>query len=177
MNLEALLETLPAYAKDLKLNMGSVLRQPELTPNQLWGTAVACAMAARNARLRDAIFEEAAKAIEPAVMEAAKAASAIMGMNNIYYRFQHLVEHPKYATIPARLRMNILRMHGTSSVDFELFCEAVSAIHGCGACVASHDRVVRDKGLAEESVLAAIRIASVVHAIAVVLDAETPAAA
>ena len=175
MNLEALLETLPAYAKDLKLNMGSVLRQPELSPNQLWGTAVACAMASRNARLRDAIYEEAVKAIEPAVMEAAKAASAIMGMNNIYYRFQHLVENPKYSTIPARLRMNILRIHGTSAVDFELFCEAVSAINGCGACVASHDKVVREKGLSEETVLAAIRIASVIHAVAVVLDAEAAA--
>jgi alkyl hydroperoxide reductase subunit D len=173
MPLEALLETLPTYAKDLKLNLGTVLRQPELTPNQLWGTAVACAMASRNAILRTAIFEEAAKAIEPAVLEAAKAASAIMGMNNIYYRFQHLAEHPKYATIPARLRMNILRMHGTSSADFELFCEAVSAIHGCATCVASHDRIVREKGLSEETILAAIRIASVIHAVAVVLDAES----
>lgn len=174
MNLEGLLESLPGYAKDLKLNLGTVLRQPELSVNQLWGTAVACAMASRNALLREAIFEEAGKVLEPAVMEAAKAASAIMGMNNIYYRFQHLVEHPKYATIPARLRMNVLRMHGTSAVDFELFCEAVSAINGCGTCVASHDRVVREKGLSEETILAAIRIASVIHAVAVVLDAERP---
>jgi lipoyl-dependent peroxiredoxin subunit D len=172
MTLEALLETIPAYAKDLKLNLGSVLRQTELTPNQLWGTAVACAIASRNAALRQTILEEAGKVLEPAVMEAAKAASAIMAMNNIYYRFQHLVEHPKYATIPARLRMNVLRMHGTSAVDFELFCEAVSAINGCGACIASHDGVVREKGLSEETVLAAIRIASVIHAVAVVLDAE-----
>lgn len=173
MSLEALLESLPAYAKDLKLNLGAVLRQPELTPNQIWGTAVACAIASRNATLRNVILEEAGKAIEPQVVEAAKAASAIMGMNNVYYRFLHLVEHPKYSEIRAGLRMNMLRMHGTSPVDFELFCEAVSAINGCGACVASHDRVVREKGLSEETVLAAIRIASVVHAVAVVLDAES----
>ncbi len=173
MSLEALLESLPAYAKDLKLNLGSVLRQTELTPNQTWGTAVACAIAARNEALRRAILEEAGKVMEPTVVEAAKAASAIMGMNNIYYRFLHLAEHPKYSEIPARLRMNMIRMHGTSPIDFELFCEAVSAINGCGACVASHDRVVRGKGVSEETVLAAIRIASVIHAVAVVLDAET----
>jgi len=169
-SLEALLESLPAYAKDLKLNMGSVLRQTELTPNQTWGTAVACALASRNASLRQAIFEEAGRVIEPAVVEAAKSASALMGMNNIYYRFQHLSEHAKYSQIPSRLRMNAIRTHGISHADFELFCEAVSAIHGCGACVAAHDRVVREKGISEESVLAAIRIASVIHAIAVVMD-------
>ncbi|MBS1834288.1 MAG: carboxymuconolactone decarboxylase family protein [Acidobacteria bacterium] len=176
MSLEALLESLPAHAKDLKLNLGAVLRQTELTPTQLWGTAVACAYASRNAQLRDVIVEEAGKVLEPVAMEAAKSASAIMGMNNIYYRFLHLVEHPKYAEIPARLRMNVIRMHGIAPVDFELFCVAVSAINGCGACMASHDRVVREKGLAEESVLASVRIASVIHAVAVVLDGATPAA-
>ncbi|BDC52511.1 alkyl hydroperoxide reductase AhpD [Bryobacterales bacterium F-183] len=177
MSLEALLESLPAYAKDLKLNLGTVLRQTELTPNQLWGTAVASAYASRNAQLRDAIEQEASKVLEPVVLEAAKSASAIMGMNNIYYRFLHMVEHPKYAEIPARLRMNVIRMHGISHVDFELFCVAVSAINGCGACVASHDRVVREKGLSEETVLASVRIASVIHAVASVLDGITPAAA
>jgi alkyl hydroperoxide reductase subunit D len=175
MSLDSLLESLPAYAKDLKLNLGTVLRQVELTPNQTWGTAVACVIASRNAKLRDVILEEAGKVIEPAVIEAAKAASAVMGMNNIYYRFLHIVEHPKYAEIPARLRMNMIRMHGISPVDFELYCTAVSAINGCGACVASHDNVVRGKGVGEETVLACIRIASVIHAVAVVLDAETPA--
>jgi alkyl hydroperoxide reductase subunit D len=37
MSLEQLLDTLPEYAKDLKLNMSSVLRQPELTEQQIWG--------------------------------------------------------------------------------------------------------------------------------------------
>jgi alkyl hydroperoxide reductase subunit D len=38
--------------------------------------------------------------------------------------------------------------------------------------VDSHEKVLRDKGVTEEQVLAAVRIASVIHAIAVVLDAE-----
>jgi alkyl hydroperoxide reductase subunit D len=40
MELEQLLETCPEYAKDLKLNLGAVLRQTELTERQTWGTAV-----------------------------------------------------------------------------------------------------------------------------------------
>ena len=95
-----------------------------------------------------------------------------MGMNNIYYRFQHLSSNENYRTMPARLRMNILRSHGIDAVDFELWCAAVSAINGCGVCLDSHEKVVRGKGLSEESVLAAIRLASVVHGIATALDAE-----
>ena len=45
MNLEQLLSAVPEYAKDLKLNLGNVTSQPELTPQQAWGTAVSCAIA------------------------------------------------------------------------------------------------------------------------------------
>ena len=65
-------------------------------------------------------------------MFAAKGAAAMMGMNNIFYRFRHLSSNEKYATMPARLRMQIIARHGSDPVDFELWCLAVSAINGCG---------------------------------------------
>jgi alkyl hydroperoxide reductase subunit D len=172
MNLEHLMDTVPAYAKDLKLNLSSVMQQPDLTPQQAWGSALACAIAARNPQLLSAISAEAAKLLSPEAVEAAKAAAAIMGMNNVFYRFHHLTTNQKYSTMPARLRMNVLRTHGIEHVDFELFCLAVSAINACDKCVDSHEKVVREKGLGEENVLAAVRIASVIHALASVFDAE-----
>ncbi len=105
------------------------------------------------------------------MLEAAKAAAAIMGMNNIFYRFHHLSSNEKYSTMPARLRMNGLRGHGVADVDFELWCLAVSAINGCGKCVDAHEKVVREKGATEELVMAIVRVTSVIHAIGVVLDA------
>jgi alkyl hydroperoxide reductase subunit D len=172
MNLEALMDSVPAYAKDLKLNLSSVTSQTELTQQQIWGTAVASAVASRNPELLAAIVDEAAKHVSAQVIEAAKAAAAIMGMNNIYYRFHHLSKNEKYATLPARLRMNIIRSHGVEAADFELWCVAVSAINACGKCVDAHERVLREKGITEESINAAIRIASVIHGLAVMLDAE-----
>jgi lipoyl-dependent peroxiredoxin subunit D len=169
MTLEQLLDTLPDYAKDLKLNMGSVLRQPELTEQQAWGTAVCCAIASRNAALLESIVEEAGKHLSEQAMFAAKGAAAIMGMSNVFYRFRHLSTNEKYATMPARLRMQIIGRHGGDPVDFELWCLAVSAINACGACVDSHEHVLREKGVNEETILAAVRIASTVHAIAGVL--------
>lgn len=172
MTLESILDTLPEYARDLKLNLSTLLRQAELTPQQTWGTALAAAMAAGSPRLLRAVAAEAAKSLSPEAANGAKAAAAIMGMNNIYYRFTHLVENPKYGTIPARLRMNVIRSHGADPVDFELWCLAVSAINGCGACMASHERAVREKGVREETVAAAVRLASVIHAVAGVVEAE-----
>lgn len=173
MTLDQLLERIPAYAKDLRLNITAVLRQTELNSQQLWGTAVASAIASRNPDVTGTILNEAALHLAPEALEAAKAAAAIMGMNNIYYRFQHLTENEKYRTIPARLRMNVIRTHGVPQIDFELWCIAASAINGCAACVAAHERVVLEKGFTEEGILACIRIASVIHGLAAVLDSET----
>ncbi len=176
MNLEAILDSVPAYAKDLKLNFSAVMAQTELTKQQAWGTAIASAMAARNPEITEAVLTDAANQLSPQALDAAKAAAAIMGMNNVYCRFHHLSANEKYSTIPARLRMNILRGHGIEPVDFELWCTAVSAINACGRCVTAHEKVLRDKGVGEESILAAIRIASVIHGLATVFDAERLAA-
>src|SRR5262249_10462914 len=118
-----------------------------------WGTVVACAIASRNPAVISALLQEAESHLQPVAMQAAKGAAAIMGMNNVFYRFQHLSEHEKYSTIPARLRMNIIRTHGSDPIDFELWCVAVSAINACGKCITAHDRSLREKGVTEETVL------------------------
>ena len=172
MELEQLLNYVPDYAKDLKLNLGSVTHQPELTEQQTWGTVVACAVAVRSPQLLESVLAEAGKHLNEQAMFAAKAASAVMGMNNIFYRFRHLSTNEKYGAMPARLRMQVIAKHGSDPVDFELWSLAVSAINGCGACVDSHENVLRQKGVNEETILAAVRIASTIHALAGVFDAE-----
>ena len=171
MSVETFLESIPAYARDLKLNLGAVLRQTELTPQQIWGTALACAIASRNTAVLRAIEAESQSHLSPQAVEAARTAAAIMSMNNVYYRFLHLTDNSKYKEIPARLRMQGIRTHGVDHADFELWCTAVSAINNCQTCVASHEKVLREKGLTEEQVAAAVRIAAVIHATAVVFDA------
>ena len=177
MSIDTLKSTLPDYAKDLKLNLGSVLSAPELTEQQVWGVAVASALACRNTTVIRAVTEEARSHLSDAAMQAAKTAAAIMGMNNVYYRFTHLVSRKDYATLPAKLRMNALARPGIDTADFELFSLAVSAINGCGMCVDSHEKIVIDKGVGKEAVQTAVRIASVIHAVAATLDGEAAMAA
>ena len=175
MSIQTLKDRLPEYAKDLKLNLGSLAAETVLNETLKAGTFVASAYASRNPEVIAAINGEFGPKLAPADFTAAKAAAAIMGMNNVYYRFTHLAENPEYQRLPARLRMNVIGVPGTAKENFELWSLAVSAINGCGACIASHEKVVRAAGITAEQVQAAVRIAAVVHAVAVTLGAEAAA--
>lgn len=173
LTLDTLRDALPDYARDLKLNLGSVLSAtgaPGLNEKQIWMVALASAIAARNPAFARDIELLAGSFLGAAEITAARAAAAIMGMNNIYYRFVHLVDDAEYQQMPARLRMSVIGSPGVGKADFELMSMAVSAINGCGACVASHEQQLRSHGLGREAVQSAVRIAAVVHAVAGVLE-------
>ena len=167
MGIESLREQLPEFAKDIKLNISSVLSQIELTPRQAWGTALACARNSKNAQLYAAVLEDSAQHLNEQEINAANAAASLMAMNNIYYRFGYLSGDSEFASMPARLRMGMIRGHGVDAHDFELWCLAVSSINGCGKCVESHWQQLRDNGISREVALAAIRIAAVINALSV----------
>ena len=120
MSLESLKSLLPDYAKDLKLNLSSLAAETALTQQQLAGTFIASALASRQPQVIATINDEFAAKLEPAALNAAKAAAAIMGMNNIYYRFVHLAGGD-YKKMPARLRMNVMANPGVEKADFELW--------------------------------------------------------
>jgi len=171
--LDSIRDALPDYARDLKLNLGSVLAPtgaPGLTERQIWAVALGAAEASRSPAFAAAMRDLASAHLDAAYQTGARAAAAIMGMNNIYYRFLHLVEDPEYAQLPARLRMSVIGNPGIDRAEFELVSLAVSAINGCGSCVASHERQLRQHGLSREAVQSAVRIAATVHAAARVLD-------
>ena len=74
------------YAKDLKLNLGSITRSTELNEEQLWGTLLASAAATRNSQELSEIGAEAADILSAEAYHAALGAASIMGMNNVFYR-------------------------------------------------------------------------------------------
>ncbi|WP_020591127.1 carboxymuconolactone decarboxylase family protein [Kiloniella laminariae] len=172
MSVSDLKAMLPEYAKDLKLNITNVLTSTVLNEQQIWGAALASALASRNAAVIRAIESEAKEKLSADAYTAAKAASAIMGMNNIYYRFAHLSGNEDYLKLPARLRMNIIGRPGVDKLDFELWSLAVSAINGCGMCIESHEKQVAAGGISKEGIQDAVRIAAVMHAVAATLDGE-----
>jgi alkyl hydroperoxide reductase subunit D len=174
---DTLRDAIPEVARDIRLNLQAVLTSGSLTAAQRWGVAVASAAASRNQQLRDAVIEDARREVPEAVIEDGLAAAALMSMNNVYYRFRHLVGKPAYSEKPARLRMNRLVKPATSKTDFELFSLAVSAINACETCVRSHEAVVIEGGLSEDQVHDAVRLAATINAAAVSLElASVPTA-
>jgi alkyl hydroperoxide reductase subunit D len=175
--LDALKAEIPAYAKDLKLNLGSVIGTSTLPPQRLWGAVLATAVASRNSEVLRHLAADASEHLSPEAADAARSAAAIMAMNNIYYRSKHQLADAGiqgYDEIPARLRMQVIGTSGgVDKVDFEFWCLAVSAINGCGTCLSSHERVLREADVPREQIHDALRIAATVHAVAVTLESES----
>ena len=111
--------------------------------------------------------------LSEAAYNAAAGAAAIMAMNNVYYRFIHLCSDKSYGTMPAGLRMNLIGNPGVDKKAFELWSIAVSAINGCGLCIDSHEKKLRTEGATAESIQTAVKIASIIQAVAVTLEATT----
>lgn len=173
--LEAIRESLHDAARDQRINLQGVLGDGPLNDAQKWGTAIACAYASRNAKLAEALIEAAtAKGVEAATIEDARAAASLMGMNNVYYRFRHVIGKDAYKSKPARLRMTRIAKPASNKLDFELFCLAVSAVTFCEACIKSHEETVVNGGLSEDHVHDAVRIAAVVNAVAVSMQFSNP---
>ncbi|MEZ5893219.1 MAG: carboxymuconolactone decarboxylase family protein [Parvularculaceae bacterium] len=177
MRIEAIKDTIPDYAKDIRLNLGSIVGDTSVTDQQKWGALVSAAHAAGNHALMSAVFEDAKEHLSAEAFAAAQSAAAIMAMNNVYYRAVHLLSSKDYQTLPAKLRMNIIANPGVDKLDFELWSIAVSAINGCGMCLDSHEAVVRKAGATTTQVQTMLRIAAIIAAAAAVLNAEERGAA
>jgi alkyl hydroperoxide reductase subunit D len=173
MQLDDIRTALPPHAKDLRLNLESVLSEggaPGLTMKQIGAVALASAIAARHVPLTRAIETFAAERLDPTERDGIRAAAAMMGMTNVYYRFTHLVANKEYETLRASLRMNVMANPGVEKVAFEAASLAVSAVNGCGACLDSHEKTLRQHGVSAQGVQSIVRIASVIHAVAVTLE-------
>ncbi|MEO0786069.1 MAG: carboxymuconolactone decarboxylase family protein [Pseudomonadota bacterium] len=172
MSIDTLKSSLPDYAKDLKLNLGSLLNETILTDQQKYGCYLACAFAVGQPDVINAVAAEVDGKLSEEAKRAAKAAAAIMGMNNVYYRAVHLMKNDTYGTLPAKLRMNVIGAPGIEKADFELYSMAVSAVNGCGMCLDAHEVELRKHGMTSEQIQASLRIGAVVNAVSRVLAAE-----
>jgi alkyl hydroperoxide reductase subunit D len=168
MSLKEFAETLPDYAKDLRLNVGSLLNDQSLGDQRKYGLLLACAHGSGYRPIVAAAEAEAEGKLSAEAANAARAAAAVMAMNNVYYRFVHLASNPVYGTLPAKLRMNVIANPGIDKADFELFSLAVSAMNGCGMCIDSHERVLTQHNVKPEAIQTAARVGAVIKAVATV---------
>ncbi len=176
MSIENLKAALPEYAKDLKLNLGSISRTTVLDEEQLWGTLLASAAATRNAQVLAEIGAQAADNLSAQAYQAALGAVSIMGMNNVFYRGRGFLEG-QYDDLRAGLRMNIIANPGVDKANFELWSFAVSSVNGCSHCVVAHEHTLREAGVGREAVFEALKAAAIVCGVAQALTAAQTLAA
>lgn len=180
MSIDQLKDQIPDFAKDVRLNLASMMADETLSPQSKYGLLLASAIATRNPIVSTAMETAAGIVMTPAAVEAAKSAASVTAMNNVYYRFVHLASNPEYRMMPTRLRMNALGHPCVDRADFELWALAVSAINGCGACMDAHEKSLRQAGVSSDTIQTAVRFAAIVQSVAVAIEAAgrgTPQAA
>jgi len=168
MSLKTFAEGLPDFAKDIRLNVGSLVNDQTLGDQRKYGLILACAHGTGYKPIVDAAEAEVAGKLSDEAANAARSAAAVMAMNNVYYRFTHLAGNKEYLNMPARLRMNVIGAPGIDKADFELFSLAVSAMNGCGMCIDAHENVLKKAGATAEAIQTAVRIGAVMKAVATV---------
>ena len=170
-SLEKLAAVDSRYLKDLKLNIGTVLKSTNINKKEAYLLALAVAVNEKSTLLINA-FEALARKEEASDAEIAEihACTSLMNTNNIFYRFRHhLSQNQYYNNTPAGLRMSIMMSPVLGKEFFELVSLIVSALNGCELCVSSHDASVKQHGAREARIYDAIRLGAVIKSLVVVL--------
>ena len=164
--LTAIKESIPDYAKDIRLNLDGVIARSSLAPEDAIGVALAAAFAAKSKPLVDAL-----KAAAPAAeANAALTAAALMGMNNIWYPYIEMADDADLKTQRPELRMNAYATSGgVEKKKFEAYALAASIVGKCNFCVASHYATLKKEGMTTQQLRDIGRIAAVVNAAAQVM--------
>lgn len=170
-NLEELKNQIPDYAKDIKINLQTLVSHENqaLSTKQVFGSALASAYATKEKTLIKILENEAKNFLSEVELKAVKTAATLMAMNNIYYRFSHLSADKEYSQMPAGLRMKGIADHGIEKIDFEIFSLAVSIINGCGMCIDAHANQLLKHGITKSQVQMVAKIAAVINSAAQVL--------
>jgi alkyl hydroperoxide reductase subunit D len=169
--LNTLKARIPDYAKDIRLNLDSVIARSSLDPADALGAALAAAYAARSKTIVDAI--RSSGQLSEVDTNAVLSAAALMGMNNVWYPYVEMAADEDLKSQRAELRMNAYATHGgVDKKRFELFALSASIIGKCHFCVQSHYKMLKENGVSAQQLRDVGRIAAVINAAAQALDAE-----
>jgi alkyl hydroperoxide reductase subunit D len=167
--LQAIKDQIPDYAKDIRLNIDAVIARSSLSPEDAVGVALAAAFAAKSKPLIDAFTAN----LPADQAQAALTAAALMGMNNAWYPYVEMAGDDELKTLRAELRMNAYASSGgVEKKKFESYALAASIIGKCHFCVKSHYENLVAEGMSTTQLRDVGRIAAVINAAALAIEAE-----
>ena len=166
---EQLKESIPDYAKDIKLNLDAVINRSTIDPDDATYIAIAAAFATGNAKLLSFIVASATNEVEK---NAALSAGSIMAQNNVWYPFIEMADDANLKGLPAQLRMNVISSHGgTTKAKFEAYSLSSSIIGKCHFCVKAHYETLKQEGYSVEQLRDIGRISATINALSKILSA------
>lgn len=156
-------DSIPDYAKDIRLNLDAVINRNTLDQVTTNGVALAAAVASGNSKL--------VELIQATLLEedrnAALSAAAVMAMTNVWYPYVEMTGDVALKGLPPQLRMNVIMTHGgTTKKNFEAYSLAASIVGKCHFCVKAHYDTLKKEGLTVEQLRDIGRIAATIAAVA-----------
>ena len=163
-------ESIPDFAKDIKLNLDAVINRSGLEEVDAHACAFAAAFAAGNTDLAYVISHNGPLA-GSTELAGAETAAALMAMNNVWYPFVEMAADESMKGLPAGLRMNAYATFGgVSQKKFEMYALAASIVGKCHFCIKSHYDLLKKEGMNTQELMAVGRIAAVIAAVSKVLE-------
>lgn len=155
-------DSIPDYAKDIRLNLDNVINRSTLDPIVVNGVALAAAVASNNNSIADII--KSAMFVKDS--DAALSAASIMAMTNVWYPYVEMTGDVALKGLPAQLRMNAIMSHGgTTKANFEAYSLAASIVGKCHFCVKAHYDTLKKEGFTVEQLRDIGRIAATIAAL------------
>lgn len=172
MALDNLKHLIPDYAKDQRRNLDALINTSVLTQQQLWGCLLVSAATSRNDVVLKLVNAEASEHLSDKAVDVALACTTAMTLNNYGFRAKHWLGHD-FEAIRFGLRNGVSLKPGVVQADYELWAVAVSVVNGCEQCTQAHSRDAQEQGLSTLQLWEAVKIASVIQAIAQTIHMET----
>lgn len=163
---DQLKEVIPDYAKDIRLNLDSVVNRSALDKEEAEACALAAAVATGNGKIVSILLGSIENETE---RDAAMTAASLMSMTNTWYPYVEMVGGGLDG-IPPQLRMNAIASHGgTTKARFEAYSLAASIVGKCHFCVKAHFDTLKAEGYTVDQLRDIGRIAAVMNSVCKVL--------
>ena len=163
---DQLKEAIPDYAKDIRLNLDSVVNRSALDKEEAEACALAAAVATGNGKIVSILLGSIENAVE---RDAAMTAASLMSMTNTWYPYVEMTGGGLDG-IPPQLRMNAIATHGgTTKARFEAYSLSASIVGKCHFCVKAHFDTLKAEGYTVDQLRDIGRIAAVMTSVCRVL--------
>jgi len=166
LRLDELKNKIPDFAKDVKLNLSSLIMNSDFDEKLVYGCAYASSLALDDDKISKVFEEECKIRFNDEFIESVKSTVVIMTLNNVWYKYRDAMQNSEMKMAPQRMRVNVMANHaGLDKILFESISLCVSTINGCTFCIKAHSDLLLENNKKKEYVLNLGRIPSVISAL------------